>query len=151
VTPWLAASSTTSKGSPYTSLIFFALIAVVFWLLIIRPQRRRQQQAQQTRRNLEVGAEVQTTFGMLATVRRIEGDTVILEISPGVHARFLSAVVARVIPPPAADSADADPAVAPEADANGSAPGSADFTGGALEESTGADGAPLPRQGPPEA
>ena len=89
----------TGSGSALSTFLPLILLVVVFFFLIIRPQRRRQQQMQQVQRTLEPGAQVQTTFGMFATVVAVEDDAIVLEVAPGVHARFLPAVVARVITP----------------------------------------------------
>lgn len=93
----LAASKSSSSGG---SLVFLLIIVVLFGLLYfvtIRPQRNRQRQAMQTQREVGPGARVRTTAGMYATVVAVDGDDVILEIAPGVEARFLRRAIMEVV------------------------------------------------------
>lgn len=85
---------------------FFPLIilAVLFYALVLRPAQRRQRQAAQVSSSLEVGAEVMTTAGMLATIHAVTDSHVELEVAPGVVVRFVRGAVAKVIP--AADESD---------------------------------------------
>jgi preprotein translocase subunit YajC len=97
----LAAASTSKSGSG--SYIFLVLIVGLFGLLYfvtIRPQRARQRAAQQTQRTVEPGARVRTTAGMYATVVSVEDQDVVLEIAPGVEARFLRRAIMDVVPDP---------------------------------------------------
>ena len=80
-------------------LLFFALLGVAGWFLLLRPQRRRVHAMQQVRDAVQVGSAVLTTAGLHATVSGIEGDTVVLEIAPGVLARFAKQAVVRVLDP----------------------------------------------------
>ena len=97
------------------NLLFFGLLALGFYLLAIRPQRARAAALAKVRASLAPGTEVITTAGLYAYVVEIDGDTVVLEIAPGVKARFATAAVVRVVEPKDAD----DPA------AGGSSAGSA--------------------------
>lgn len=80
---------------------FFPLIilVVLFYALVLRPAQRRQRQAAQVSSSLEVGAEVLTTAGMLATIHAVTDSHVELEIAPGVIVRFVRGAVAKVVPP----------------------------------------------------
>jgi preprotein translocase subunit YajC len=80
-------------------LLFFVLLGVAAWLLLVRPQRRRAQALQEARDGIAVGASVITTAGLHATVAALEGDTVLLEIAPGVLSRFATRAVVRVLDP----------------------------------------------------
>lgn len=95
---------TAAKGgsNPLVSLLPLILIVVVFYFLLIRPQRRRQQQQTQLQSQLVPGQRVMTTAGMLATVAAIEDDAIVLEIAPGVEARFVKQSIGQVL----TDSAD---------------------------------------------
>lgn len=88
-----------AKGgtNPLMSLVPFILIAVVFYFLLIRPQRRRQQQQSQLQNRLVPGQRVMTTAGLFATVVAIEDDAVVLEIAPGVEARFVKQAIGQVL------------------------------------------------------
>ena len=94
----LAASSTKSGGSSAYLLIGLVVLFGLLYFVTIRPQRRRQQQAQQTQRNVEPGARVRTTAGMYATVVAVEDQDVILEVAPGVEARFMRRAIMDVVP-----------------------------------------------------
>lgn len=95
----LAKTATKSSGSSYTGFIFILLLIAVFYFLVIRPQRQRQKAMLETRRNLEPGVEVLTTFGLYASVVEVEDDAIVLEVAPGVRSRYSPQVVARVISP----------------------------------------------------
>jgi preprotein translocase subunit YajC len=105
----LAANSNSSGGSSLGAFLPIILLVGVFYMFIIRPQRNRAKQAAENRRNVAPGVEVQTTFGMFATVVAVEDDAIVLEIAPGVHSRFSPQVVARVITPVDEDEADGEP------------------------------------------
>jgi preprotein translocase subunit YajC len=90
-------------GNPLVTLLPVILIGVVFYFLLFRPQRRRQQQQAQMQRAIQPGQRVMTTAGMLATVIAIEDDAVVLEIAPGVEARFVRQAIGQVL-----DDSDAD-------------------------------------------
>lgn len=88
-------------------LLLVALFAI-FFLFVVRPQQARSRQLAAVRSSLQVGQQVMTTAGLYAEVSSIEGDVVVLELAPGVRARFaIGAVVRRVDQPttPGADSA----------------------------------------------
>ncbi|GAA4635559.1 hypothetical protein GCM10023196_081540 [Actinoallomurus vinaceus] len=93
-----------SGSNPLVSLLPLILIVVVFYFLLIRPQRKRQQQQAQLQNQIEPGQRVMTTAGMLATVAAVEDDAIILEIAPGVEARFVKQAIGQVLD----DSIDED-------------------------------------------
>jgi len=97
----LAAGSGGSSGgggSSFLSFLPLLLIIVVGYLLLIRPARNRQRKAMENRGAIAPGAEVTTTAGLLATVVSVDedGDTVTLEVAPGIHSRYLKGAIARV-------------------------------------------------------
>ena len=94
-------------------LVFLAFALLMGWLLLVRPQRARARALQEVREALSPGARVMTTAGLHATVVAVEDDTVLLEIAPGVNARFASGAVARVLPDET-DAPEGDPPVVPE-------------------------------------
>jgi preprotein translocase subunit YajC len=93
------AAATKSSGFNPSTLILILVVVVAFYMLLIRPQQRRKQQAQQKQNTLAPGARVRTTAGMYATVVDVDGDDVILEVAPGVEARFMRRAVMDVISP----------------------------------------------------
>jgi preprotein translocase subunit YajC len=94
----LAATSSKSGGSSAFLLIGLVVLFGVLYFVTIRPQRRRQQQAQQTQREITPGVRVRTTAGMYATVVAVEDQDVILEVAPGVEARFMRRAIMDVVP-----------------------------------------------------
>ena len=94
----LAATSTKSSGSSAYLLIGLVVLFGLLYFVTIRPQRRRQQQAQQTQRDIVPGTRVRTTAGMYATVVAVEDQDVVLEIAPGVEARFMRRAIMDVVP-----------------------------------------------------
>ena len=92
-------------------LVFFVLAGLAAWLLLIRPQKARARALAEVRASLGVGATVMTTAGLHATVAAVEDDTVLLEIAPGVRARFAASAVVRVLEP--ADAAAPDQGAPP--------------------------------------
>jgi preprotein translocase subunit YajC len=118
----VAAAAKKSGGSSLPFLILIGLFAVAYFVFL-RPARNRQRAAATARKTVEVGDEVTTTAGMIATVVAVEDDFLTLEIAPGVHCRYLPAAVLRVNGPdeePDAEAPDAsthevidDPGVSP--------------------------------------
>jgi preprotein translocase subunit YajC len=93
-----AATQLAASGSnPLVSLLPIIVIIAVFYFLLLRPQRRRQQQQQQLQRQIQPGQRVMTTAGMLAEVVAVEDDAVVLEIAPGVEARFVRQAIGQVL------------------------------------------------------
>ena len=144
----LAASSGSSSGFNPSTLILIVIVIAAFYLLMIRPQARRRQQAQQQQNSVQPGARVRTTAGMYATVVAVDGDDVILEVAPGVEARFMRRAVMDVVSPgetpeePVEDEVPADDeTVADDVDdVAGDAPKSAaagDAEASAYEQATG--------------
>ncbi|WP_436788256.1 preprotein translocase subunit YajC [Yinghuangia sp. YIM S10712] len=79
------------------SLLPILLIFVVIYFFMIKPAKKRQQEAMQTQQSLRPGSEVRTIAGLFATVSEVEDDSVILEIAPGVHCRYLKSAIAAVL------------------------------------------------------
>ena len=87
-------------------LLFFGLLVFGLYLLLIRPQRARARAQAQVQEAVVPGARVVTTAGIHATVvAKEEGDMLVLEIAPGVHVRFVSAAVVRILDTPASPDA----------------------------------------------
>lgn len=75
-------------------LILVAMLAV-FWLFAIRPARARQAKQRELINELSPGQEVMTTAGVFGTIKDIDGDTVHLEIAPGVVIRIVKLAIAE--------------------------------------------------------
>jgi preprotein translocase subunit YajC len=69
-------------------ILFPLLLLAVFWFMLIRPQRRQMQARAQMQSSLQPGDEIITAGGLLATIRRLDGETITIELSPGNEARI---------------------------------------------------------------
>ena len=74
------------------------LLFGVMYFMMIRPQQKRRREAEQMQRNLAIGDEVVTIGGLHGIVADIEDAVVVIEISPGVTARYSRPAIAKVIP-----------------------------------------------------
>jgi len=85
------------------TLLYLLVLLVAGYLLLVRPARARARQMAEVRAGMQVGTRVMTTAGLLATVASIDDDddTVLLEIAPGVQARFAAQAVVRILDEPA--------------------------------------------------
>ncbi|GAA1836066.1 hypothetical protein GCM10009682_62700 [Luedemannella flava] len=97
-------------------LPFILIIAAVYFLLI-RPQSKRKREQQAMQSSIGPGDEIVTIGGLYGTVTAIDDDTVTLEISPGVTARYARGAIARVITSRPAEDTEADEANADAAKA----------------------------------
>jgi preprotein translocase subunit YajC len=84
-------------GSSLVTFLPLILIVAAVYFLMIRPQSKRRREAQQMQSQLGPGDEIVTIGGLYGTVSAADDETVTLEISPGVHARYARGAVARVI------------------------------------------------------
>lgn len=90
------ATTTKKSGSGFYSIFFLVAIFGVVYFIFLRPARNRQRAAVVARRQVEVGDEVTTTAGLIATVVTVEDDFLTLEVAPGVHCRYVPAAILRV-------------------------------------------------------
>ncbi|TDC74690.1 preprotein translocase subunit YajC [Streptomyces hainanensis] len=74
---------------------FILLIGVMF--LMTRSAKNRQRQAMEMRDAMEPGTGVRTIGGMYAQVKEVREDTVLLELTPGVHALFAKNAIGAVL------------------------------------------------------
>ncbi len=98
----------------------FALLFGLMYLLFIRPQSKRRREAEQMQRALGAGSKVITIGGLYGTIVDSDDESVMLEIQPGVTARYARQAIARVqsaepAPEAAATEATEDEPAAPSA------------------------------------
>lgn len=91
-----AGSTSSGKGSSFFPFLVLIGLFAVAYFAFLRPARNRQRAAIQQRRTAEVGDEVTTTAGLIATVVAVDEDYLTLEVAPGVHCRYLPAAILRV-------------------------------------------------------
>lgn len=99
----LAANS--GSGGAFNLLLLLA-VPLVFYFLLIRPQSKRRKEQLQMQSSVQPGAKVITTAGMHATVVAVDDDGILLEIAPGVQARFMKQAVMQVVKDDVADVED---------------------------------------------
>ncbi|MBF0297733.1 MAG: preprotein translocase subunit YajC [Oligoflexia bacterium] len=83
------ATSAAPQPSMLMSLLPFVLIFMIFYFLMIRPQKKRMQQEESMLSTLKSGDEIYTKSGVLGIVSALNDNIVTLEISQGVHVKFL--------------------------------------------------------------
>jgi preprotein translocase subunit YajC len=76
-------------------LLFIVMIGVMF--LMTRSARNKQRQALEMRNKLEPGSGVRTIGGMYAVVKEVNEETVLLELTDGVHAHFAKNAIGTVL------------------------------------------------------
>jgi preprotein translocase subunit YajC len=89
-----------SKGGSSSLITLLPIAALIagFYFLLIRPQKNRQRKQAALQNQVSPGQRVMTTAGMYATVVEIDDDGVVLEIAPGVEARFVRQAIGQVLP-----------------------------------------------------
>lgn len=128
----LFAEAQGSSGGGYTSLLFIVGIFALIYFMMIRPQQRRRREVQNMQSTMGIGDEIVTVGGLYGTIRSIDEDSVLLEIAPGVTARYAKAAIGKVNQKAVSDDAvededeDAAEAVQDESPAPGSTPKSVD-------------------------
>jgi preprotein translocase subunit YajC len=90
------AAASQGGGSSLLPLLMIVLLFGLMYFMMIRPQQRRRRQAQELQSALGPGDEVVTVGGLYGTVTAIDDETVTLEVSPGVHARYARPAIAQV-------------------------------------------------------
>jgi preprotein translocase subunit YajC len=91
-------------GGSFTPLLLIVLLFGVMYFMMIRPQQKRRREAQQMQSALGPGDEVVTIGGLHATVVEVADDVVVVEIAPGVNARFARPAIAKIVTQKAASA-----------------------------------------------
>lgn len=104
------AAAPAAGGGNLTFLLVIVVLFGLFYFVMIRPQRNRQRRVQQMQSQIGPGQRVRTTAGMYATVIEVDGDDVVLEVSPGVSVRFMRRAIMDVVPEETGDAEDAETA-----------------------------------------
>lgn len=70
------------------TLLYLLVIIGVFYLLIVRPQQKRAREHSELVAGLKAGDQIVTAGGIYGTVKRVNEDTIILEVSPNVELKM---------------------------------------------------------------
>jgi preprotein translocase subunit YajC len=70
------------------SLLILALVLVAFYFMAVRPQNKRMQQQRQMQSSIQIGDEVLTAGGLVATVTKLGEDVITIELADGVETRL---------------------------------------------------------------
>ncbi|WP_205752534.1 preprotein translocase subunit YajC [Cryptosporangium phraense] len=93
----LEAAQQSSGGGSILPLLLLVGVFALMYFLVIRPQSQRRKQMTSMQNQVEEGAPVMTLGGLYGTVVSTEGDSVLLEVSPGVTNRYARAAIAKVL------------------------------------------------------
>ena len=119
----LFAEAQGSGGSGYTSLLFIVGIFALIYFMMIRPQQRRRREVQSMQSTMGVGDEIITVGGLYGTIRSVDEESVLLEIAPGVTARYAKAAIGKVNQKAVSDDAVEDEPAGDPAEDETPAPG----------------------------
>lgn len=72
----------------YSFLIMIGLMFLVMWLFMWRPEAKRRKQMQAFRDALKKGDKVITAGGIYATVKEVQGATLLIEVDSNVTLRI---------------------------------------------------------------
>lgn len=100
----LLAQDTPSRSNPAASLLLFVPLILLFYFMMIRPQRTRMRQHQTLLQTLRVGDEVESISGIFGTIRRMEEDTVWVEIAAGTTVKMSRGAIRRKVVEEAEDA-----------------------------------------------
>jgi preprotein translocase subunit YajC len=80
----LAAQSKKNSGGGLAAFLPLIVLVGVFWFLIMRPQQKRQRDHRQLTTDLKQGDKVVAAGGIVGTVRRVDDDTLSLQVADNV-------------------------------------------------------------------
>ncbi|MFA5890939.1 MAG: preprotein translocase subunit YajC [Actinomycetota bacterium] len=87
-----------NQSGPLNYLVFPLILGAMYFFMI-RPQRRAREQHMQLVRSIQVGDEIETASGIFGRVRRLDDNTVWLDIASGVTIKMSRAAVRRKVIP----------------------------------------------------
>lgn len=108
-----------SGGSGLVQIVIIVAVFALIYFMMIRPQQRRRREVQDMQSQMGIGDEIVTVGGLYGIVTEVDDDTVLLEIAPGVTAKYARAAIGKVNRKADAveeSSADDESAATPDAD-----------------------------------
>lgn len=92
----LFAEAQGSGGGGFSSVLLIVGVFVLIYFMMIRPQQRRRREVQNMQSTMGIGDEIITVGGLYGTIREIDDESVLLEIAPGVTARYAKPAIGKV-------------------------------------------------------
>lgn len=80
----LAQGGGQQRGNPITGLLPLVVLVGVFWFLIMRPQQRRAREHRELTSGVKQGDRIVAAGGIVGTVRRVDDDTISLQVADNV-------------------------------------------------------------------
>jgi preprotein translocase subunit YajC len=84
-------------GSPLAAFLPLIVLVGIFWFLIMRPQQRRMKQHRELTGSLKQGDRVVAAGGIIGTIRRIEDESLSLQVADGVVLKVDKGSVTKVL------------------------------------------------------
>lgn len=78
------AAAAKPKSNPISAFLPLVVLVGVFWFLIMRPQQRRQKEHKAMTSGVKQGDRVVAAGGIVGTIRRVDDDTISLQVADGV-------------------------------------------------------------------
>ena len=91
----LAQGSGGQGGGGLAGMLPILVIVGVFWFMIMRPQQRRMKEHKMLLANVTQGDKVVAAGGIVGTVRRVDDDTLSLQVADGVVIKVDKGTVAK--------------------------------------------------------
>jgi len=95
------ATQATQKGNPLVTFVMVGVFFAFYWFYMRPRNKKRREQMMQTRK-FEVGDEIQTIGGLIATVVSIVDDQIAVRTDSGVELTFIKRAIAGKYNPPVA-------------------------------------------------
>lgn len=88
----------TAGASMWGQLIMLGVFAVVFYFLLLRPQMKRQKEQKLLMEGLQKGDEVVFAGGLIGTIRKVEEDFAVIELTSNVDVKVQRSSVVATLP-----------------------------------------------------
>ncbi|WP_037914498.1 preprotein translocase subunit YajC [Actinacidiphila yeochonensis] len=80
-----------------TTILLPLILIVGVMFMMNRSAKNKQRQAEEMRTKMEPGTGIRTIGGMYAVVKEVTDETVLVEITDGVHAHFAKSAISTVL------------------------------------------------------
>ncbi len=95
---FIAAQEESAQGaSRYMTFIIIAVFIAVFYFLLIRPGQKQKKAHQELVSAIRKGDEVMTAGGLYGTIKRVDPDSVMIEVAKKTEIRVSKNSIARVV------------------------------------------------------